>query len=263
MDRPPRLHDRTAIITGANQGIGAATARAFAREGARLHLWDRRADGIGAVAEAVRAAGGEAHTREVDVTDPAQVDAAMATAEQALGHVDILVNCAGVFHAGPLVDYPLAEWERVMAVNVTGTMLCCQAALKRMIPRGYGKIVNLSSIAGRRGNKQVSAYAASKHAVIGLTRSAALEVAEYGITVNAICPGYVNTEMFDGVLSGVGGHTGQVDAERVRQTMLRNVPIGRMQEPEEIAGVAVFLASAETDGMTGQALVYAGGLVQA
>ena len=259
----PRLQGRAAVITGANQGIGAATARAFAAQGARLHLWDRRSDGMDALLEAARAAGVAADVREVDVTDPRQVEAAMRAAEAELGRVEILVNCAGVFHSAPLVDYPLEEWERVMRVNVTGTLLCCQAALKRMIPRRYGKIVNLASIAGRRGNSLVAAYAASKHAVVGLTRSAALEMAPHGITVNAICPGYINTEMFDTLLEQMGSQSGQSDPESLRRSMLRNVPIGRMIEPEEIAGVAVFLASAESDGMTGQALVYSGGMVQA
>jgi galactitol 2-dehydrogenase len=259
----PRLHGRCAVITGANQGIGAATARRFAREGARLHLWDRRSDGIAAVLEAARAEGVTAAAREMDVTDPGQVEAAMAAAEAELGRIDVLVNCAGIFHAAPLVETRVEDWNRVMAVNVTGTLLCCQAALRRMIPRGYGKIVNLASIAGRRGNKLVSAYAASKHAVIGLTRSAAMEVAEHGITVNAICPGYVNTEMFDSVLGAFGSPQGIDDPEKMRRNMLRSVPLGRMQEPEEIAGVAVYLASAESDGMTAQTLVYDGGLVQA
>ena len=254
-----RLQERCAVITGANQGIGAATARVFAREGAHLHLWDRRSDGMAALLADAHAAGARASAREVDVTDPAQVEAAMQAAQTELGRVDILVNCAGVFHSAPLLDYPLAEWERVMRVNLTGTLLCCQAALRRMIPQGYGKIVNLASIAGRRGHRRTSAYAASKHAVIGLTRAAAMEVAEHGITVNAICPGYVDTEMFAGVLTGLGSG----DPERTRETMLRAVPIGRMTAPEEIAGVALFLASAESDGMTAQALVYDGGMVQA
>ncbi len=263
MGKAPALQGKHAVITGANQGIGAATARAFAAEGAQLHLWDRNAEQLEAVAADARAAGVAAHPRQVDVTDAAQVEAAMAAAEQELGRVDALVNCAGVFHAAPLTDYRLEDWERVMAVNVTGTMLCCQAALKRMMPQRAGKIVNLASIAGRRGNKLVSAYVASKHAVVGLTRCAALEAADYGITVNAICPGYIETEMFQGLLRDMGTQAGFDDPERMRQTMLKNVPLGRMQQPEEIARVAVFLASPDSDGMTAQTLVYDGGMVQA
>jgi NAD(P)-dependent dehydrogenase (short-subunit alcohol dehydrogenase family) len=262
MPAPLRLQDRAAVITGANQGIGAATARAFAQAGARLHLWDLNTDGLEAVAAEARAEGADAHTRRVDVTDPAQVEAAMAEANRALGRVDALVHCAGVFHSAPLVDYALEDWNRVMTINVTGTLLCCQAALRRMLPQRYGKIVNLASIAGRRGNRYVSAYAASKHAVVGLTRSLALEVAAQGITVNAICPGYVNTAMFDSVLRTMGANVGFEDAERFRETMLKASPIPRMTEPSEIAAVAVFLASAESDGMTAQCIVYDGGMVQ-
>jgi D-sorbitol dehydrogenase (acceptor) len=263
MAAAPRLQHRTAVITGANQGIGAATARAFAAEGAHVHLWDRRGEALAAGVEAARALGVQAAARTVDVTDPAAVEAAMAAAEEALGHIDILVNCAGVFHTAPLLETTLADWERVMRVNVTGTLLCMQAALRRMVPRGYGKVVNLASIAGRRGNSLVSAYSASKHAVVGLTRCAALEMARHGITVNAICPGYVETEMFGAVLSGFSAQRGIDDPERLRGDMLRNSPISRMTRPEEIAGVAVFLASAESDGMTAQTLVYDGGMVQA
>jgi D-sorbitol dehydrogenase (acceptor) len=259
----PRLKDRAAVITGANQGIGAATARAFAREGARLHLWDRRSEGVAALLAELTGAGAQAFSREVDVTDPRQVEAAMAAAEAELGGVTILVNCAGIFHSAPLLDTALEDWERVMKVNATGTLLCMQAALRRMLPRGYGKVVNLASIAGRRGNSLVSAYVASKHAVVGLTRSAAMEMAGHGITVNAICPGYVDTDMFDGLLEHMGAQRGIPEPERMREGMLRNVPIGRMTQPEEIAGVAVFLASAESDGMTAQTLVYDGGMVQA
>ena len=262
MGSEPRLANKAAVITGANQGIGAATARAFAAEGARLCLLDRKTDGIGAVAEAARGLGAEAFHKAMDVTDPEQVEAAMRAAQQRFGRIDVLVNCAGVFHSAPLVDYRIEDWNRVMAVNVTGVMLCCQAALKRMVPQGYGKIVNLASLAGKRGDKLVAAYSASKHAVIGITRCAALEAAEHGITVNAICPGYVNTDMYEGLLRDLGGQLGQGDADRFRARMLKNVPLGRMIEPEEIAALAVYLASPESDGMTGQALSLAGGMLQ-
>ena len=223
---------------------------------------DRKTDRIGAVAEAARGLGAEAFHEAMDVTDPKQVEAAMQAAQERFGRIDVLVNCAGVFHSAPFVDYRIEDWNRVMAVNVTGVMLCCQAALKRMVPQGYGKIVNLASLAGKRGDKLVSAYSASKHAVIGITRCVALEGAEYGITVNAICPGYVNTDMYEGLLRDLGGQLGQGDADRFRARMLKNVPLGRLIEPEEIAALAVYLASPESDGMTGQALSLAGGMLQ-
>ncbi len=259
------LQGQGVVITGANQGIGAAMARAFAGQGANLYLYDLRTDGIAKVAEEAAALGSatgvEAHHGPLDVTDPTAVERAMAGAEEALGALDVLVNCAGVFHASPILDYKLEDWERVMAVNVTGTMLCCQAALRRMLPAKSGRIVNLSSIAGRRGSKFVTAYAASKHAVLGITRCLAMETAGEGITVNAICPGYINTDMYETLLRDMGAMMGISDPEKFRGIMLKGAPVSRMVEPEEIAQVAVYLASPQARSMTGQGLTLDGGVV--
>jgi NAD(P)-dependent dehydrogenase (short-subunit alcohol dehydrogenase family) len=195
------------------------------------------------------------------VTDGARVEAALAEAAGRLGGLDVLVNCAGVFHAAPIAELTRADFERVMAVNVTGTLLCTQAALRHMVPRKSGSIVNFSSISGRRGDKYVTAYSASKHAVIGITRCVAMEMAGHGIRVNAICPGYIDTEMYEGVLREIGGRQGSDDPERFRAVLLKTVPIGRMIAPAEIARLAVYLAAPESAGMTGQALALDGGMV--
>ncbi len=149
----------------------------------------------------------------------------------------------------------------MLAVNLTGTMLCCQAALRRIVPRGWGKVVNLASVAGKWGAKYRAAYYASKHAVVGLTRCVAMEIADHGITVNAICPGLVDTDMYDTVLREVGAELGIDDPEALRKINLKSVPIGRMLQPAEIAHLAVYLASPESDGMTGQAITISGGFI--
>jgi D-sorbitol dehydrogenase (acceptor) len=261
MNEPGRLHGLAAVVTGANQGIGAAIARAFAAEGARLCLLDRRGDHLAEVAGEARALGVEAWHAPLDVTDGTGVEAALAEAAERFGRLDVLVNCAGVFHAAPIAELTRADFERVMAVNVTGTLLCIQAALRHMLPRGSGSIVNFSSIAGRRGNRYVTAYSAAKHAVLGITRCVAMEVAGQGIRVNAICPGYIDTEMYDGVLREIGGREGIDDPERFRAMVLKAVPLGRMIAPAEVARLAVYLAAPESAGMTGQALTLDGGLV--
>lgn len=260
MNSPPPLEGKTAFITGAGGGIGAAIAVEFAKSGANLFLLDLRADPLAAVAEEARAHGATVVHREGDVTLPGDVEQAMEAAELELGAVDVLVNCAGIFRSEPLLDCTLEEWNRVMAVNVTGTFLCAQAALRRMQARGRGKIINLSSVAGRMGGRFRAAYATSKHAVIGLTRSIATEFAEAGITANAICPGMIDTEMFAQVVRG--------DAERLGiapKEMLSNLQQRALQKrlipPTEIARLALYLASSDADGMTGQALTYSGGMV--
>lgn len=259
MSTEGRLAGRTAVITGAGRGIGRAVALAFAGQGAQLLLSDVNAAQLPEVGEAAGALGVEVHWAAADVTQPEEVEAMMALAEEKLGRIDILVNNAGIFQSEHFLDYALEDWNRLLAVNVTGTFLCAQAALRRMVPAGRGKLVNLASIAGKSGARFMAAYNTSKHAVIGLTRCLALEFAAQGITANAICPGLIDTDMFDNLLASVSGKYGIADPETLRHGMLKGVPIGRMIQPAEIAHLAVYLASPESDGMTGQALTLSGG----
>ena len=258
-----RLEDKAAVITGANRGIGRAIAEAFSAQGAHLFLVDRDTTNCGAIAEAAQAHGIRAFHGQADVTDPAAVEATMERAEAELGRIDILVNCAGIFQSFKFLDYDLKDWNHLMNINVNGTFLCCQSALRRMVPRRQGKVVNLASVAGRVGRPYLAAYNASKHAVIGLTRSVAMEMAEHGINVNAICPGMVDTDMFDGLLEDMGREMGVSDPEALRQTMLKRAPLGRMIRADEVAKLAVYLASPESDAMTGQAVTLSGGMLQA
>ncbi|MCZ6558862.1 MAG: SDR family NAD(P)-dependent oxidoreductase, partial [SAR324 cluster bacterium] len=177
-----------------------------------------------------------------------------------LGPIDVLVNGAGICQSIRFLDYTLEDWNRLMEVNVAGTFLCSQAALRRMTQRGRGKIINIASIAGRIGSKYRASYNASKHAVIGLTRCLAVEFADDGITANAICPGMVDTEMFAGVVAGDAEISG-VDQETMLGILQQRALQKRLLRPEEIAGLALFLASPASDGMTGQALTYSGGIV--
>ena len=185
------LEGRGAVITGGGRGIGRAVARVLAEEGASVVVSARSADQIEAVAQELRADGFQATAIACDVSDAGGVQEMASAAIEALGHVDILVNNAGIARSNPIKRLPLEEWNRIMAINVTGTFLCTKAFLEGMVERGWGRIINVASIAGLRGSKYISAYTASKHAQIGFTRSLSMEVAENGITANAICPGYV------------------------------------------------------------------------
>lgn len=256
----PPLEGKTAFITGANGGIGAAIALEYARAGANLFLFDSKTDNLVGISRQAETNGVTALHEQGDVTHLQGVEQAMAAAESGLGAVDILVNCAGIFQSISLLDYTLEEWNRVMEVNVTGTFLCSQAALRRMTRRGRGKIINLSSIAGRMGGKFRAGYSTSKHAVIGLTRCIAVEFAEHGITANAICPGMVDTEMFAGVVRGDAENLG-IAPEAMLENLQQRALQKRLIQPEEIARLAVYLASPASDGMTGQAITYSGGMI--
>lgn len=258
-----RLEGRKAVVTGACQGIGRAIAEAFAAQGADLFLLDRQPEIPAALLENIANHGVRCGSLTMDVTRPEQVESAMAQAEEFLGGLEILVNNAGVHHNAGILEETLEAWQGLINVNVHGVFLCTQAALRRMQPGSQGRIINLASIAGRRPSPYQSAYNTSKHAVIGFTRCTALEAAPQGITVNAICPGLIDTDMFEGVLAGMGKRVGNADPEAFRAEMLRGVPLGRMIQPEEVAQLAVFLASGESGGITGQALPVDGGRVMA
>jgi NAD(P)-dependent dehydrogenase (short-subunit alcohol dehydrogenase family) len=250
-----------AVITGANQGIGRAIAERFAGEGARLFLTDLNTEHFGQIAEQAARQGSEADQCRGDVTRPADMEAAMAAAERRFGHIDVLVNAAGIFQARRFLDTALEDWNRVLAVNLTGTMLACQAALRRMVPRRRGKLINLSSVAGRTGGRFRAGYSTSKHGVVGLTRCLAVEFAGDGITANAICPGMVETDMFASVVRQDAELLGERDVAGLHATLLKRSPQGRMVRPQEIAGLAAYLASPDADSVTGQALSLDGGMV--
>ncbi len=257
-----RLEGKGAVITGGGRGIGAAVARALAAEGAAVVVSARTGSEIEAVADELRGGGHAAWAVPCDVTDPAQVFALAERAGEHLGQVDILVNNAGTVTSAPLKSLTLEEWNRTLAVNATGVFLCTKAFLPGMVERGWGRVVNVASIAGKIGGAYISAYAASKHAVLGFTRSVAAEVATTGVTVNAVCPGYVDTPMTDRSVARIVEKTG-ADPEEVRQTMRETSPQNRLMEPEEVALAVVNLCDPAARGMNGQALVVDGGGVQA
>jgi 3-hydroxybutyrate dehydrogenase len=252
------LKGRGVVITGGGRGIGKAVARYLAEQGAAVVVSARTTKEIEGVAAELVADGHTAYAVTCDVADEASV-LAMATAATAhLGTVDILVNNAGIAPSNPVKRVPLEEWNRVMAVNVTGTFLCTKAFLPGMLERSWGRIINVASIAGLRGSKFIATYCASKHAQIGFTRALAAEVAENGITVNAICPGYVDTPMTEYSVVQMVEKAG-VTAEEALKHILATSPQKRLIRPEEIAAVAVMLCGKDGEGISGQAIAIDGG----
>ncbi len=236
---------RTAVITGGAQGIGLAVAQRLVASGARVALWDRDA---GALAAAVGALGAAAHAQAVDVAAPADVAEAARATEAALGAIDVLVCCAGITGPNvPLADYPVEEWKRVFDVNVHGLFLCNRAVVPIMRRKGYGRIVNVASVAGKEGNPNASAYSASKAAVIGLTKSLGKELATTPIRVNCVTPGAVRTAIFQ-----------QMTQQHI-DFMLSKIPMGRFGLVEEIAALIAWLASEECSFSTGAVFDLSGG----
>ncbi|MDP3911260.1 MAG: SDR family NAD(P)-dependent oxidoreductase [Gemmatimonadales bacterium] len=234
-----------AVVTGGGQGIGAAVARALARAGATVIVAARSVDRVAAVAAEIQRSGGDAFAVSCDVTNPESVRALAGTAGARVPTVDILVNNAGSAHSAPLHRVTLEDWNRVLAVNATGTFLVTQAFLPAMLERRRGAIVNVASVAGLAGARYIAAYAAAKHAVIGFTRSIAAEVAGTGVTCNAVCPGYVDTAMTRESVARVVAKTGTTPAEAL-QAMLAASAQRRLITPEEVAHVVVDLCAQDT-----------------
>jgi meso-butanediol dehydrogenase / (S,S)-butanediol dehydrogenase / diacetyl reductase len=247
------------LITGASRGIGRAIALRYAEEGADLFLVATRRDGLEETQALATAQGAKVWLHAADVSQRAAVQAMVDAALAACGAIDLLVNNAGVYKAARLVDTTPEDFDRIMQVNLYGAFHVMQIVLRHMQVRGRGKVVNIASTAGKWGSMNQSAYNASKHALVGLTRCAALEMGAHGINVNAICPGFVQTDMLDSFRA----HADILGMpfEKIMEARLARVPLKRLLQPREIADLAVYLASAESDGMTGQTLLLDGGML--
>ncbi len=256
------LVGRGVVVTGGSRGIGLACAEALAEAGGRVVVSARSEAGVEAAAGALREAGHEAWGIPCDVTDEASVAALADAARGRLGEVDILVNNAGVAPSNPVHRITRAEWDDTLAVNATGAFLCTRAFLPDMVARRRGRIVSVASIAARVGAAYIATYAASKHALLGFTRSVAAEVAAKGVTVNAVCPGYVATDMMDLALDRMAGKTGKPREEGIQHIEALS-PQGRIFQPEEVAFLVVTLCDARARGINGQGIVLDGGGVQA
>jgi len=258
---PGRLEGRVALVTGGGRGIGRAIALAFAREGARVAVTARTPAEVEAVAAEARALGRQAVAVPCDVADRAQVDAAARVAAEALGPIQVLVNNAGMAVSAKLGDTSDALWEQHLRVNLTGAFYATRAVLPGMLAAGWGRIVNVASMAARQGYPYIAAYVASKHGLLGLTRALAMEVVSSGITVNAICPGYVATDLTWESARRIQARTGRSYEEAVR-SLAAFSPQRRLVEPDEVAALAVLLASEDARSVTGQAWNVDGGAVQ-
>ncbi len=268
---PKRFAGRVAVVTGAGQGIGQAIAYRLSDEGATVVVAEHNPETAAIVAREIESKGQRALAYPVDVSDVAAVGRMAADVMQAHGQLDILVNNAGVMQTKPMMELTAGDWDRIITVNQRGLFFCLQAVAAQMIrqvpeevkaagraPRSFGKIVNLSSISGRRGRPLATHYAASKAAVISITQSAALALAPYNINVNAICPGVVATPMWEQIDLDRGKLFGMKPGEAMA-AFVEMIPLKRAATPEDIAGAVAFLCSSDADYITGQTLNVDGG----
>jgi NAD(P)-dependent dehydrogenase (short-subunit alcohol dehydrogenase family) len=254
----PGVEGKVVLVTGGGRGIGRAVAELFAEHGARVAVCARTTAEIEAVAAGIREAGGEALALECDVRDDASVVGCVASVVTAFGPVEVLVHSAGIAESAPILRMERELWDRTLDTNLTSALRLTTAVLPAMMERGWGRVVHLASIAGKVGQKYISAYCASKHGLIGFVRSVGLEIAKSGVTINAICPGYVDTPMTDDNAARVATQTGR-SPDEVRRFMAHTSPQERLIEVGEIAALALYLASHSARGINGQGINVDGG----
>jgi NAD(P)-dependent dehydrogenase (short-subunit alcohol dehydrogenase family) len=254
------LAGRRAIVTGAGRGLGRAIALALAAAGADVGIMARTTEDLVAVAAAIRAAGRRAAWAPADVTDPGQVAASAAALVADLGGADILVNNAGAGGSHKFQDHPDALWDAMLRTNLTSVYYVTKALLPALQAANGGRIINIASVAARIGERYVAAYTAAKHGVLGLTRALAVELRPQGITVNAICPGFLDTPMTEATIANITTRTGMAP-QAARAALEAQSPQGRLITPQEVAAVVVFLALPGSHGITGQAINVDGGAV--
>ena len=246
---------RHALITGAGTGIGEAISRQLHHEGHSVTLVGRRSEPLEALSQVLDA---QSFAISGDVTNRDEIESAFKAAKTQFGDIEILVNCAGMAPTAPFHHIDFAEWHRTMDVNVNGVFHCTQLALDSMLENNWGRVVTIASVASLRGFPYVSGYCASKHAVLGMTRALALEVAARGITVNAVCPGYADTDIVRNAIAGIVSKTGRTEADAMQHFTESN-PQGRLVEVTEVASAVSWLCSEGAASVTGQAIAIDGG----
>jgi NAD(P)-dependent dehydrogenase (short-subunit alcohol dehydrogenase family) len=255
-----KLSGRIALVTGASRGIGRAIALAFAKEGATVVVCARSLDALEALAAGIAADGGRSLALALDVTVPESIERAKARVTEELGAVQVLVNNAGIAKSVKFLAMDDDHWQSHLDVNLTGAFRVTRAFLPGMVEARWGRVIHIASTAGKVGFQYTAAYCASKHGLIGLTRALALEMATLGVTVNAICPGFVRTDMASEAARNIAKKTGKTTEEATRWLEALS-PQNRLMEPEEVAAMAVLLASDESRGINGQAINIDGGAV--
>ncbi|MHB1126122.1 MAG: SDR family NAD(P)-dependent oxidoreductase [Bacillota bacterium] len=246
-----KLSNKVAIVTGSGRGIGRAIALEMAREGAKIVIADLLEDNAQGVAREIEAMGGESLPIKVDITDKEQVYAMVSRTMERFYRVDVLVNNAGWDKAEPFIKSTEETWDKLLAINLKGPIRCCRAVLDQMISQQSGRIINISSDAGRVGSSGEAVYSAAKGGIIAFTKTLAREMARSGIRVNCLCPGPSNTPLFAEIA---------LDNPKLTEALKRAIPLGRLGEPEDLAGAVAFLASDAAEYITGQTISVSGGL---
>jgi 3-hydroxybutyrate dehydrogenase len=261
MTTPAVLTDRIVLVTGAGGGIGATIAEELARAGAYVLVQDLRLEATAAIAQGIRAAGGQADPAGGDVSNPDDVRTVIDDLLRAHHRVDVLVNNAGLQYVAPLESFPFEQWNRLLSVLLTGPFLLTQAVLPPMRRQQWGRIVNIASVQAKQGDRGKAAYCSAKHGLIGLTRVAALETTTDSITVNAICPGLVDTPLVRNQLADLATLHGLNTEEAIERVFFPVIPQQRLLDPREIATMVRYLASDEARGITGQAINVSAGWI--